>query len=352
MNITGIEVIRGNPTMLGNPVAVGVLVGEKVELTYGDTLRVNVSLEYRGRGQTVTLYGAIGVRGIGFLEKLDNEADMELPDSPADFSPCTGSVDIPITSDIDPGTDYDIYCKIREYPEAGLPEVDDVIDIVGIPPTFDLIEETIYPYAYIYDGSCEVCTFTFTTLPFTPASWISGLFASHVEDEVRKSGGRIMEMRVYVDESLWRPWTNWRIEVTVVPPGTIAGTAMPLGITWWAVAILAALAIALILVITWAAKQIAGIFVHKPISEKIKLTWSSATLISAIGDFEAKLERTPTPAEELEKMSDEELRVYCDQLAEVIAPPEAEFPWAIVALVGGIAVLGVAAAAALGAGRK
>ena len=90
MTITGIEVIRRNPG-----VAIGVIAGEKIELTFGDTLRVNVSFGYRGLAQTVTLYGAIGNRGFfGFDEILHNGANIELPESPAEFTPCQASVDI------------------------------------------------------------------------------------------------------------------------------------------------------------------------------------------------------------------------------------------------------------------
>jgi len=342
LKIDSIEVIRGNPG-----VAADVVVGERAELTYGDKLRVNVSLEHRGWGQTVTLYGAIGVRGVGFNEKVKGEAGFPLPESHYEFSPASGSVDIPITSDISPGTDYDLYVKLLEYPGAGMPEVDDVIDIVGIPPTYELLEETIYPSAYVYDGDVEASAFTFKTIPFTPASWIAGNLAAAVEAEVRKAGGRIMEMRVYVDESLWRPWTNWRIEVVGVPPKTVAGVAIPVGITWWAVAILAALAIALIIVITWSIKTVVSLFTRKPLSEEIKITWSRETLISIIGDFEVKLDRTPTPSGELEGMSDQELRGYCDQLAEVIVPPEVA--WVPLVVVAGLGVLGVGAAIALAA---
>ncbi|GAI93999.1 unnamed protein product [marine sediment metagenome] len=40
MNITGLKVIRGNPgAPKSNPgIATGVLAGERIELTYGDTL--------------------------------------------------------------------------------------------------------------------------------------------------------------------------------------------------------------------------------------------------------------------------------------------------------------------------
>ncbi|GAJ17660.1 unnamed protein product, partial [marine sediment metagenome] len=41
MQITGIEVIRRSPG-----VAIGVVDGEKIELNYGDTLRVNVGFDY------------------------------------------------------------------------------------------------------------------------------------------------------------------------------------------------------------------------------------------------------------------------------------------------------------------
>ncbi|GAJ02497.1 unnamed protein product, partial [marine sediment metagenome] len=70
-------------------------------------------------------------------------------------------------------TDYDLYCKIKEYPEAGMPEIKDVIDIVGVPPTYELIQHTISHFAYIYDGDVEVTTATFKIDPFTPSAWAS-----------------------------------------------------------------------------------------------------------------------------------------------------------------------------------
>ncbi|GAH61577.1 unnamed protein product [marine sediment metagenome] len=51
MNITGVEVIRRNPGVA----AIGVVAGEKIELTYDDTLRVNVSFDYRGLAMKTTL---------------------------------------------------------------------------------------------------------------------------------------------------------------------------------------------------------------------------------------------------------------------------------------------------------
>ncbi len=278
MQITGIEVIRHNPG-----VAVGVVAGEKVELTYGDTLRVNASLEYRGSAQTVTLYGAIGVRGVGFDEKVKGEADLELPDSPTEFSPVFGSVDILITADITPDTDYDIYMKLLEYPGAGMPEVDDVIDIVGIPPTYELLEETIYPYAYVYDGDAEVTTFTCKSDPFTPANWLAGKLASVIEAEVEKSGGRVMEMRIYVDKTPLL-WANWRIELIATPLGEeveagigVAGIPIAVAVVIIALAIIAVIIVAYFFII----KPLT--YKHKALSPELKEPMSRATRFFHLG---------------------------------------------------------------------
>jgi len=217
------------------------------------------------------------------------------------------------------------------------------------PPKFKLLEENIYPYAYIYDGDDDVSIFTFTTLPFVPASWISGILAAHVEDEVRKAGGRVLEMRVYVDESLLQPWTNWWIEVVGIPPKTAAGAGIPTGITWWAAAILAALAIAIIVVLTWSITTVAGLFKRKVSLEDVKPSWGKETLIQAIQDSEEYWERSPTPPETLGGMSEDELRIYLDQIAEEEVPTGVSWlPWAIA---GGVGVLAVGTVAVL-AGRK
>ena len=81
----------------------------------------------------------------------------------------------------------------------------------------------------------------------------------------------------------------------------------------------------------------------EPLSPEIKEAWSRGTLIGTINDFEVKLERTPTPPEEFEEMSDQELRDYCDQLAEQIVPPEVS--WLPLAILGGLGLLGVGGAA-------
>ena len=346
LSITSIEVIRANPGL-----ALEAVYPEKVELTYGDSLRVNVRLDYKGPKLDATLYGAIGVRHpfpeyipSTFGELVAGEATAHFTKSDA-FAPWSGSVEIPITADIKPGTNYDIYCKIKEYPGAGMPEVDDVITITGIPPTFELLEETIYPYAYVYEGNCDIVTFTFKTDPFTPASWIAGKLARHFEKEARKSGLRVMEMRVYVDRSPLL-WTDWRIEAVGTPAPATAGLGMSLGIPLWAAVLIIAFAIiAVIIVATLATKTIVGLFKRKPELEAVKVGWGKETLIKTIQDSEEYWERTPTPIETLEEMSETELRDYLDKIAEEeVAPPVEGLGLAIAAA----AVLGLGALALVG----
>ena len=219
--------------------------------------------------------------------------------------------------------------------------------IAEIPPEFVLLEETIYPYAYIYDGKCEVATFTATSIPFTPASWVAGKMAADVEAKVREAGGRIMEMRVYVDESLWRPWTYWRIEVVTRPE---TGVAMYLGGVWWlGPAIILALSAIIIIATPWAIKTIMALFKRKPALEDVKPGWGKETLIMTIQDSEEYWERTPTPVATLEAMSEAELRGYLDQIAEeeVVTKPSI-WPWVI----GGVAALGVGVIAVKAMSKK
>ncbi len=109
-------------------------LGEPLELTYGETLRINTSFKHRGPAQNVTLSGAIGsLVDSTFTDILHSESPVSVPES-SDWADYTAEVDIPITGDIEPGTGYDIHCQIVDYPDAGSPEVDNVITITGVPP--------------------------------------------------------------------------------------------------------------------------------------------------------------------------------------------------------------------------
>jgi len=345
--ITGIKVIPGDSS-----VAIGVAPGQPVELTYGQKLHIDARFDYQGTINTVTLYGAIGKRSLtGFNEMVASENIVPLPESPLP-TPVNTMVEIPITADISPGGPYDLYVKLKEYPGVGMPQVDNVITITGIPPTFTLLEETIYPYAYVYDGPCEQFTFTFKTDPFTPADWIVGRLAAYCEDEIKKQGGRVMEMRVYVDKSPLL-WTDWRIEIIGIPPTATAGTAMPLGIAWWVAFIIVVIGLIALIIITYNFIIKPLTYQHKLDIEEAKKTWSHQSLIGVIGDFEAKLiaekklPGPPTPPEELDKKTDQELRDYCDELANMIKPPVAGGAGLALAAVGvlGLGALAVAAMA-------
>jgi len=325
------------------------LPGQKLELDYGDVVRIYVGLEYQGTGRNVTLYGAIGKRRpvIGFDEIIHAEAALSLPDTPGGFLLAEGSVDILITEKLDPGT-YDIYCKIVENPEAGLPEVTDAIEIVGLPPTFTLIQETIYPYSYVYDGKVDMVIFTCKTVPFVSSTWAAEQFAAAMEEEVTNAGGRVIEVKAYADITPLM-WSDLRVEVKSTP--LPKETAMAVGVLpLWAAIVIAALGIAIaVAIITWSVKSLVESFQHNPLSEEIKITWSRETLKSVIHDFEDKLNRSPTPDAELEQMSNQELRDYTNAMAREIVPPGVSWlPWIAI---GAVAVVGVGAAVAL-SGRK
>ncbi|GAI69610.1 unnamed protein product, partial [marine sediment metagenome] len=221
-----------------------------------------------------------------------------------------------------------------------------------VPPEFELIQHTIYPYAYIYDGDVEVTTATFKTDPFTPAAWMGDKFASKLEEEVRAKGGRPIEVKVYVDTTPLF-WTNFRIEVVGTPLGVEVASGIAVGIPIWLAIILVCLAIiAVIVVVTLAITTIMDRLEHRPGLEDVKPGWGKETLMLTIHDSEEYWERPLTPTETLEGMSEAELRDYLDQIAEEEVPPEEISPWAIAALVGGLGVVGIGAAVALAARRK
>lgn len=129
--ISGLQVFRPGAGWL-------LPLQEKVVLSPGDTLRVNVAVPYKGLEDEFTLYASIGNRGsFGFDEILAARAPLACPDSPDTFISVTGYVDIEIIGSgwfgiggISAGNDYDLYVKIEEKPDV-MTEVDNVIDIAG-----------------------------------------------------------------------------------------------------------------------------------------------------------------------------------------------------------------------------
>jgi len=165
----------------------------------------------------------------------------------------------------------------------------------------------------------------------------------------------MLEMRVYVDKSPLL-WSNWQIDVISTPPETTAGLGTSVGIVWWVAIILVILALCLLVVLTYYFIIKPLTYKHKGISPELKEPMSRETLLTLAHDYEVKLEETkpeftPTPPEEVEAMSDDELRDYCDLMAEWIAPAKEGIPWELIAILGGVAVLGVGAAVAVTAGK-
>lgn len=110
---------------------VAAVPGQKLQVKVGDKVRVTATISYRGPAISDYFYGAIGNRGtFGFDEIVYGQVAIN-------FTQCTDwtsfqlTVDIPITSAISPGTNYDLYVKIKGHTEAGLPEVDNCIDVLA-----------------------------------------------------------------------------------------------------------------------------------------------------------------------------------------------------------------------------
>ena len=334
MNITGLEVIRRN-----SGVVIGVVSGQKVELNIGDTLRVTTSFDYRGHARTVTLYGAIGSRLplIGFDEYLVGESSRNLPDSPNAFTHIEHTVDINITA-IASGT-YDLQCKIKEYPGVGIPEFSDVIDITG---DYELVQHTIYPWSYVYEGNTEVCSFEFKLTPeqVPGTEWLGERIVEAFASELEKQGSRLLELEVSRDTS--PPlWTNYLVKVQVAVSEEGVGT---IGFPWAAI-IIGVLAILFIIAIIFAIKTIDQVFFkRKGLDDETKKTFSRATLVSMILDLEPE-----TPPATLQEMPDEELRHL---LNRILADKAVGISWWPLAIIGGLGVLGVGAVFALTGRRK
>ncbi|MBA7691807.1 hypothetical protein ES703_100361 [subsurface metagenome] len=175
-------------------------------------------------------------------------------------------------------------------------------------------------------------------------------FASKLNEEVRARGGRPLEVKVYVDTTPLL-WTNFRIEVISTPIAPGIGVAV--GIALWLAIILVCLAfVAVIVALTLAFTTVWDRIHPKPGLEEVKQAWGKEALILDIQDAEEYWERPPTPVETLQEMSEEELRDLLDQIAEEEVPPVEISPWGILALAGGLGILGVGAAIALAARRK
>ncbi len=112
-------------------VGVGVPAGQELIVFKGDTVRVTATIDYRGPEFDVRLYAAIGNRGITFDEIWAATAPLPvtLPQS-ADWVSRTLFVDVDILGGPEFGL-FDLYVKILETGAPGMPEIADVIRVIG-----------------------------------------------------------------------------------------------------------------------------------------------------------------------------------------------------------------------------
>ncbi|MBA7464955.1 hypothetical protein ES707_00113 [subsurface metagenome] len=204
-----------------------------------------------------------------------------------------------------------------------------------VPPEYIEIQHTIYPWSYVYEGDAETCIFEFKVTPeqIPGTEWLGQRIVDSFASELEKEGSRLLELKVYRDTT---PifWTNYRVEVTA--------TASPLA---WNLIIIGVLAVLFVVAIIFAIKAVESLIYHrKTLDEETKKTFSRDTLTAMILDLAPE-----TPGETLEGMEDQELRDLLNQLLAEIAPPIS--PWAIIALAGGVGILGVGAAVALSTAR-
>ena len=125
---------------------VAAVPGQKLQLMIGDTLRIKATIQYRGAALNDYFYGAIGNKRLGVFDEIIYKQVAIQFALATTWVSYQLTVDIPLTSAISSGTDYDIYVKIKGHTEAGLPEVDNCIDILGA-PEFQSFEITSYEKA-------------------------------------------------------------------------------------------------------------------------------------------------------------------------------------------------------------
>ncbi len=198
-----------------------------------------------------------------------------------------------------------------------------------VPPEYELIQETIYPWAYVFEGSAETCIFEFKLTPeqIPTYPWLGERIVNAFVSELEKEGSRVLELRVYEDITPTF-WTNYRVEVTA--------TASPIA---WMPIIIGVLAILFLVAIIFVLKTVDEVFFkRKALDEETKKTFARETLTAMILDLSPE-----TPPETLEGMSDQELRDLLNRLLAEVAPP---VDWLPLAILGGVALLGVGGAAA------
>lgn len=315
---------------------VSVAPPNKLVLQYGDTVRISIRFEYQGPSGTVKIHGAIGTKGwAGFDEVLMNERVIDVPNSPTTYAVVNGYVDITVGSSIEAGTDYDLYAKINEHPSIA-DTVEDCIDITGLKPTYSLVYEKDYPFAWLYKGEAQGMIAEYRISPFDGSVLKGEEFAAALRDQIIAQGGHILSVKAYADISPLL-WTDIRVEIEYVPPETIAGRISFAWVPVIQIVILALAAIGITVALTLLIKEVVRIFNPKPDLEAAKQGWSKPTMIDAIQEMQEYYNLPVTPNEQLEAMSETEVRDYLDEVAEENVPMGTN--WLPVVLIAGGALV-------------
>lgn len=211
-----------------------------------------------------------------------------------------------------------------------------------VPPEYELILQSDYPHAYIYEGEAEIGVATFS-LPVGPppiVDWIGNKIINALADKVEEEGSRMLELKVYRRTTL--PWVNYRMEATaaVAPQEGVAIWPVLAALPWKAIITAAIFAAIAILVTNLVILPVLRLFFErKPgLSPKVKEKMTKETLISFIMDLRPAYSR-----EELEAMTEQDLEDLADTVYEEEVPPGG-IPWWGWCLIGGVSIAGGALA--------
>ncbi len=323
--------------------SLGVPAGDELTVVGGDTVRVEATIEHRGPATSVRLYAAIGNRGVTFDEIWAATAPaQDLPQS-VDWVSHTLSVDVEVIGG--PSGVFDLYVKILETGAPGMPELANVIRVVGAAEeNFVEVQDTIYPWAYTYEGNAETAVFEFQLTPeqIPGTEWLSDRIVDAFVAELEAQGSRLLRLKVSRDTTpTW--WTNYRVEITATVEAGTAGTVGAVGFAWSAV-IIGVLAILFIIAIVWAIRSVDAIFFKRsPLADETKALFDRNTLEMMVLDLAPDTDRATMAA-----MSDEELRHHLNAVLAELQP--SGLGWAGLA-VAGVLGAGVVVAALAFAGR-
>ncbi len=325
-------------------VSLGVPTGSELTVIGGDTVRVTATIEHRGPAFDVRLYAAIGNRGITFDEIWAGTAPLPvtLPQS-EDWVSRTLSVDVDIVGGPASGV-FDLYVKILETGSPGMPELADVIRVEGaLEENFVEVQDTIYPWAYTFEGNAETAVFDFRLTPeqVPGTDWLGDRIVDAFAAELTTQGSRLLRLKVSRDTTpTW--WTNYRVEITAtVETGTVGAIGFP-----WSAVIIGVLAILFIIAIVWAIRSVDSIFFKRsPLADETKALFDRNTLEMMVLDL-----KPDTSQETLDAMSDEQLRHHLNAVLAELQP--SALGWAGLAVAGVVGAGVVVAALAFAGSRK